>query len=155
MDDINELIRYKEMFRKYQSDMSDVSIELTEEERNSPEYQRYIQAQKDYQEGKRFTAPSTSLIGDKIDKRLEDLPFRIIANSTEEKTELYKYIMLLSKSKVGEELIAQTKAIAEKSGKITLKFSKGKDNVNGWVDLEADKVININSNHLQKKKKIA
>lgn len=119
-------------------------FELNSEEKNAPEYRRFLSEQQEFNTGKRSKPPRDWTTEDKIDQALAHTPFQIQAESTDEKKALYTYLHVLMNSDVGKAWMAEAQKVADSKGKITLKTEEMADTTRAFVSMDNPRIICIN-----------
>ena len=119
-------------------------FELSPEEKNTPEYRRFLSEQQEFDTGKRSKQPRDWTTEDKIDQALANTPFRIQAESTDEKKALYTYLHVLMNSDVGKAWTAEAQKVADSKGKITLKTEE-QEGSRAFVSANNPRTICLNS----------
>ena len=119
-------------------------FELNSEEKNAPEYRRFLSEQQEFNTGKRSKPPRDWTTEDKIDQALAHTPFQIQAESTDEKKALYTYLHVLMNSDVGKAWMAEAQKVADSKGKITLKTEEQEDTL-AFVSANNPRTICLNS----------
>lgn len=119
-------------------------FELNSEEKNTPEYRRFLSEQQEFNTGKRSKPPRDWTTEDKIDQALAHTPFQIQAESTDEKKALYTYLHVLMNSDVGKTWMAEAQKVANSKGKITLKTEEMADTTRAFVSMDNPRTICIN-----------
>ncbi len=119
-------------------------FELNSEEKNAPEYRRFLSEQQEFNTGKRSKPPRDWTTEDKIDQALAHTPFQIQAESTDEKKALYTYLHVLMNSDVGKAWMAEAQKVADSKGKITLKTEEQEDTL-AFVSANDPRTICLNS----------
>ena len=119
-------------------------FELSPEEKNTPEYRRFLSEQQEFDAGKRSKPPRDEMTERKIDQALANTPFRIQAESTDEKKALYTYLHVLMNSDVGKAWMAEAQKVADSKGKITLKTEEMADTTRAFVSMDNPRTICIN-----------
>lgn len=119
-------------------------FELNSEEKNAPEYRRFLSEQQEFNTGKRSKPPRDWTTEDKIDQALAHTPFQIQAESTDEKKALYTYLHVLMNSDVGKAWMTEAQKVADSKGKITLKTEEQEDS-RAFVSANNPRTICLNS----------
>lgn len=119
-------------------------FELNSEEKNTPEYRRFLSEQQEFNTGKHSKPPRDWTTEDKIDQALANTPFQIQAESTDEKKALYTYLHVLMNSDVGKTWMAEAQKVANSKGKITLKTEEMADTTRAFVSMDNPRTICIN-----------
>lgn len=119
-------------------------FELNSEEKNAPEYRRFLSEQQEFNTDKRSKPPRDWTTEDKIDQALAHTPFQIQAESTDEKKALYTYLHVLMNSDVGKTWMAEAQKVANSKGKITLKTEEMADTTRAFVSMDNPRTICIN-----------
>ena len=119
-------------------------FELNSEEKNAPEYRRFLSEQQEFNTGKRSKPPRDWTTEDKIDQALAHTPFQIQAESTDEKKALYTYLHVLMNSDVGKTWMAEAQKVADSKGKIILKTEEMADTTRAFVSMDNPRTICIN-----------
>lgn len=119
-------------------------FELNSEEKNTPEYHRFLSEQQEFNTGKRSKPPRDWTTEDKIDQALAHTPFQIQAESTDEKKALYTYLHVLMNSDVGKAWMAEAQKVADSKGKIILKTEEMADTTRAFVSMDNPRTICIN-----------
>ena len=120
-------------------------FELNSEEKNAPEYRRFLSEQQEFNTGNRSKPPRDWTTEDKIDQALAHTPFQIQAESTDEKKALYTYLHVLMNSDVGKTWMAEAQKVANSKGKITLKTEEMADTTRAFVSMNNPRTICLNS----------
>lgn len=137
--------KFIDIIEQWNKDVAGISsvFELSPEEKNTPEYRRFLSEKQEFDAGKRSKPPRDEMTERKIDQALAHTPFRIQAESTDEKKVLYTYLHVLMNSDMGKAWTAEAQKVADSKGKITLETAALRKGVGGQVQSDSPRTIQV------------